>query len=914
MRITPHYSAQGAKTYYEVSDYFAAGPEELNGHWLGQAAAKLGLEGEVDKEQFDRLVDNLHPTEDQQLTARMRSDRRYGWDIMLSAPKSFSIVHGLLGDDRLLDVFQQSLNETFAEFEQDAMTRVNTARGKMHTEQTSNLAAASWIHLTSRPTPGQDPDPQIHGHIYTFNLTKDAKRNRWTAVDISHIYRDSGYFEAVFQSKLAAKTKALGYQVERNGNDFEITGISRSLIEKFSKRSDEVAAAEDIVKEEYDLDTLSAAAKGRLGARSRLSKNESTVPIEALPARWRDQLNDSEVAELERVKHQQLPAREATISAEDAIQFAANHWFEKQAVIRERKLLREALLFGIGDNSFEDIQKAYAQRHWIREGTESDAVITTRELQQEEQQILNFARSTRGTLSPIDPNHVVKRTFLSTEQQAAVRGVLNSTDRVIAIRGAAGTGKTTASKEAVEAIEASGVPVAVMAPTTKAAYEVLKEQDGFDATTIAAFLLDGERKQAYRHGVLWVDEAGLVDNPTMLSLMQTAKELDARLVLVGDVNQHAPVGRGNPLKQIQQFAGIKPFEITEIRRQKGKYKDAVKPLSQGDAITGIDRLDHLGYVHELPDASRNETLANAYMHALKLEGGDKKKLLVIAPTHAERRNVTSHIRSKLREQKKLKGNDVDFTILRPRQLSTEKKSDAFQYRVGDRVVFHAKGKGGFQSGDQLTVASIEHGKVIGEDGREVPLNSSGAFDVFYAQKESLAVGDVIRVTRKRREAPGRKRLNNGSLFEIKSISKKNHIITLDNGEKINPAKWQFFENGITLTSHVSQGATVNRAFVAQSSLSFPASSVKQLYVSASRAKKRVDLFTDDLPALKQAITRRQEKRSALDLTPEPQALTKPRLASKLSRIKQFAHSFATRQLQKFHDWLPSKSLHPEMAR
>ncbi len=98
MRITPHYSAAGAKSYYEVSDYLSAGPEELQGQWLGKAATELGLVGEVQKAHFDRMVDNLHPIREERLTPRMRDNRRFGWDIMLSALKSVSIAYGLLGD------------------------------------------------------------------------------------------------------------------------------------------------------------------------------------------------------------------------------------------------------------------------------------------------------------------------------------------------------------------------------------------------------------------------------------------------------------------------------------------------------------------------------------------------------------------------------------------------------------------------------------------------------------------------------------------------------------------------------------------------------------------------------------------------------------------------------------------------
>jgi len=913
MRITQHDSAQGAKGYYDVSDYFAAGPEELKGTFLGKAAASLGLVGTVDKEKFERVIDNLHPTEDTPLRPRTR-DNRVGWDIMLAAPKSWSITYGLTGDERLLQVFQESLQETFDLLEQDAMTRVNTAPGEMHHETTGSLAAASWIHLTSRPTPGHAPDPQVHGHIYTFNLTEDVKRNRFTAVDISDIYKDTGYFDAYFQSLLASKTKALGYQVERSKYGFEVSGISRSLIEKFSKRSKEVAAEGERTKEEFGLETLSAKAKGKLGARSRSKKSDCPLTAEELPANWHGQLNGDERQQIDRVKNQQPPAREARITATDAVRFAKEHSFEHQAVVRERHLKRDAMLFGIGDNAPSDIDRAFGQEAWLYEGKGGATLVTTHEIQREEQQILSFARNSRGSMLPINPNHQIQRDFLSNEQRNAVMGVLTSTDQVVAIRGAAGTGKTTATKEAVKAIEQTGMPVKVMAPTTKAAYEILAG-DGFDATTIAAFLQDEETQKKYKNGVLWVDESGLIDSPTMLSLMNVAEQLNSRLVLVGDSKQHQPVGRGTPLKQVEHHAGIQPLEITKIRRQQGQYKSSVEALSRGEVIKGLDGLDELGYVHELDDRERYKQLATDYADALEQARGDKRKLLIIAPTHAERREVEKHVRTELRQRGEFDSDDVRLVTLHSRRLSKAERSDPLNYRPGDRVAFHAKGKGGIQSGDQLTVASIDaNGKVLSTQGSEIPLSSAGAFDVFEARMANFAVGDLIRITRKRRQEPGRKRLNNGSCFEIKSI--RDGKLKLDNGETINPNQWAFFENALTATSHASQGATVNRTFVAQSAMSLPASSPEQLYVSASRARHRVDVYVDHLDSLKSALLKQRPQLNAIDVGSTQQQAESPsgiELSGTFNRIKQIAHQYATKQLKRFHDWLPT-SMQPEMAR
>ena len=68
-----------------------------------------------------------------------------------------------------------------------------------------------------------------------------------------------------------------------------------------------------------------------------------------------------------------------------------------------------------------------------------------------------------------------------------------------------------------------------------------------------------------------------------------------------------------------------------------------------------------------------------------------------------------------------------------------------------------------------------------------------------------------------------------------------------------------------VTSHSSQGKTVDRVFVGQSSESFPASSREQFYVSASRARESVTIYTDNKQDLLDAVSRSDERLSATEL-------------------------------------------------
>jgi hypothetical protein len=67
------------------------------------------------------------------------------------------------------------------------------------------------------------------------------------------------------------------------------------------------------------------------------------------------------------------------------------------------------------------------------------------------------------------------------------------------------------------------------------------------------------------------------------------------------------------------------------------------------------------------------------------------------------------------------------------------------------------------------------------------------------------------------------------------------------------------------TSHASQGKTVDRVFIGQSTQSWGATSREQFYVSASRGRQQVTVYTDDKSALRDAIQRSDDRLTATEL-------------------------------------------------
>ena len=221
-------NSQAAKDYFKQelaqADYYMLDGQQISGEWHGLGAKALGLEGAIDKESFDRLCDNQHPLTGEQLTARMKANRRVTYDFTFDAPKSVTLAYELGGDERVRTVFQEAVRETMAEVERAMAVRVRKS-GAFHDRQTGNMVWGEFVHRTTRPLQDGVPDPQLHVHAVAMNLSYDAAEDCWKAGEFSAIKRDAVYYQAAFHSRLAGKLGDLGYGVERDGKSFRLLGI-----------------------------------------------------------------------------------------------------------------------------------------------------------------------------------------------------------------------------------------------------------------------------------------------------------------------------------------------------------------------------------------------------------------------------------------------------------------------------------------------------------------------------------------------------------------------------------------------------------------------------------------------------------------------------------------------------------------
>jgi conjugative relaxase-like TrwC/TraI family protein len=244
LRITPSTHSEAAKDYFGKnltrSDYYIDG-QEIAGNWGGKTARLLGLSGQVDQQSYFALCDNLNPRTGEQLTPRQKDNRRVGYDFTFSAPKQVSVLYELSGDERILDAFRQSVDETMQEIEREMKTRVRS-RKRDYDRTTGNMVWAEFVHFTARPVDGK-PSPHLHAHAYAFNTTFDETEGRFKAGQFGDLKRDAPYWEAAFDARLAHRLNDLGYTTERDARySFRLADLPASIIDKFSERRNEIEA------------------------------------------------------------------------------------------------------------------------------------------------------------------------------------------------------------------------------------------------------------------------------------------------------------------------------------------------------------------------------------------------------------------------------------------------------------------------------------------------------------------------------------------------------------------------------------------------------------------------------------------------------------------------------------------------
>jgi conjugative relaxase-like TrwC/TraI family protein len=895
LTLSKSLSASQAQTYHkldfasETQSYYRQG-DTAQGEWQGQLAARFGLSGAVAPLEFQRLSEGLHP-ETEQPMVRSRAafeyknadgetiktvEHRAGWDATFSAPKSVSLT-ALVGDDeRVREAHHAAVIEALNELERYTQARIG---GNHPAETTGKFIAAKFEHDTARPVDGYAA-PQLHTHAVIFNVTERTDGST-RALQPHSLFESQQYATAVYQSELMYRLRNLGYEIESGKSGApEIKGYTQEYLDASSPRSRQI-------REQLEKTGRVGAEAAEIAAHSTRDRKQNLTAEQVLEAHRKmagefgNQPEKVVTAARKRAQQQQV-RRESSAEAKEAVTFARQSVFEREAVVDERRILRDAMRRGMGETTYREIRSEFEVRRTAGDFRMVDGPkyasgrrFTTSETIAAECANVEFMLRGRNAVEPILSAELAQeqarsRDFLNEAQRRVIEETLNSTDRVHGLQGRAGTGKTTVLQSIREGAEKSGYTVEGFAPTSRAAAQL--REAGIDASTLQSFLARGENHSGASpelHHLYMLDESSLAGTRQMQAFLEKLKPQD-RVLVIGDTSQHQAIDAGRPFEQMQQ-AGMRTSHLDQIMRQKDpELRRAVELLANNETEKGVALLSEQGRVTEI--AGANERIAAiARDYAVQPEN-----TIVVSSDNRSRRQINEAVRAELRRNGMLATDGHELRVLDHRSdMTGADRTWAARYNVGDVLHYHTGSKTeGIERNsfaharevdaraNTLTVG-LENGTSVTYDPRRLR-----GVNVFTEAVREFSTGDRIQFTASNKTLG----VANRDLGTISSIDNGQMTVRLDGKQPreitFDTSQFRQFDYGYAVTSHSSQGLTAARVLAnIDTESSRMLINTRLAYVAVSRASDDVRIYTNDAETLGQRLAADISKTAAVDFRP-----------------------------------------------
>ncbi len=415
-----------------------------------------------------------------------------------------------------------------------------------------------------------------------------------------------------------------------------------------------------------------------------------------------------------------------------------------------------------------------------------------------------------------------------------------------------------------------GYIVRVIAPQRQQVMDLEKEAFQ-NVETVSAFLT---RRNLPDGAVVLVDESGQIGGKQMHALLRLVLEHHGRVILSGDTRQHGAVEATDALRAIEKHSGLYAIELTHIRRQNPalaksfaererikEYRRAVAEARDGKLTESFDRLDRQGAIVQCTLADQHEKLAERYLQLVKA----KQCTVVVSQSWNEIHKVNERIRAALQRERLIGESETAVTTFQPLGLTDAQKRDARSYSADTVLVFNRNVRG-FKAGDSVRLQAVTDTHLIVESEERIASVLFKHLDrvTLCERKEfPLSAGDRLQLKANGRSENNLK-LANGELVTVKQVEGDGRIALADG--RVLPKTFRQFVRGYAVTSYAAQGKSVNHVLFSDSALK-AATNRQQWYVTISRGKKGINIFTTDKEQLREYIVRSGDRPLAVDLVP-----------------------------------------------
>jgi conjugative relaxase-like TrwC/TraI family protein len=621
-----------------------------------------------------------------------------------------------------------------------------------------------------------------------------------------------------------------------------------------------------------------------------------------------------------------FPVR-ARMDLTKAVRQGSQMTFEKESVVRLDKLLGEIVRLAPGEISNDKLAKVLRDdRRFLIRRMDGNEMVTTRQILGEEKTLLTSVVKGMGQRDPLQEDYIRPESLTVTPQridelvvQARARGeeltpaqaekwlnqfaaihryVCTSSDQFLNVRGGAGAGKSFCLEKLVDQSLQAGRPVFVCSPYGEQARVTLRNESArleasgqkeaaqifAQANTVDHLLVKAECDPTpFRRADIYVDEAGLLDTPKALALVRLAERVDARVIFQGDTEQMGAVGRGHPIKLLQDEIGFGmhvPRASISRRQLTEADKKLAADLSSGNPqkfAGAVQSMLQRNMIRETPPDKAVEIVAKEIVEA-RATGKD---VVAVSSVHRINDALSDGIHA-LHVEKMGQEGQASLAIHLKRDLQpTELRSSQF-YRAGDVVEYKEN-----DTVVRAPVASVlPDGLVVGN--RERTLNLSRVRAVFDFSRMERGPGEKLLLQEKIKQ--------DDLTFEKGSRQTISHIsagtVHFESGLKLSVNDGRV-RQGDCLTDYKAQGIKgVEVRGIEDNGSAMAMANKEAFHVKGTRHVRNLVLHVENKGLYVEAIQRSNVKFSALQLERVPVApAVVPSLAVDKGRLLMKMHSW-----------------------
>lgn len=372
--------------------------------------------------------------------------------------------------------------------------------------------------------------------------------------------------------------------------------------------------------------------------------------------------------------------------------------------------------------------------------------------------------------------------------------------------------------------------------------------------------------------VFIIDEASMISTLNMSKLIDAVKEMEGRLVFMGDIKQLNAVEQGKMFEKIQKHAST--ITMSEVLRQRtAETKEFANAMKEGNADKALQNLESRG---KLIENSDRQLLSKSLIErASKDFVRNLKETIVLTASNKSKDEFNKEIRKEL-VKKGVVMDGKKATVLVAKPLGHFDKKIASSYNIGD-VLIANKHQGDLKSGGKAYVVGIDkkENKVAihyenskGEfKTREIDAEKMKSFSVYERKELHFGTHDRIMFTKNDKDM----NVKNGDIVSVKHFDGE-YLRVQTHGKNtrefnVDIAKYQHLSHAYAVTTHKSQGASIDNVHI----YAFSKTGMETMeagYVESTRAKQEVTVYTDDKEQLKESWGTKALKENASDFTKE----------------------------------------------